>query len=113
MRQYYVYLLQCSDGSFYTGVTNDLSRRIVEHQQGFDQNCYTYKRRPVTLKHYLTFEYINDAIYVEKKLKKWSRAKKVACFQKDWKLVHEKAKCKNSSSHKNYNDENRSSEVET
>ena len=105
--------MQCSDGSFYNGVTNDISRRIVEHQQGFRQNCYTYSRRPVTLKHYLIFEYINDAIYVEKKLKKWSRAKKVAYFQKDCKTMHEKAKCKNSSSHERYNDENRSSEDET
>jgi putative endonuclease len=108
MKQYYVYLLECSDGSFYTGVTNDISRRIIEHQQGADKECYTYSRRPVTLKHYLMFEYINDAIFVEKKLKKWSREKKVAYFKKDWKTLHEKAKCINATSHKL-----RSSEAET
>ena len=100
MGLYYVYLLECCDGSFYTGVTNDLTRRMIEHQQGADKECYTYSRRPVTLKHYLTFEYINDAISVEKKLKKWSRAKKVAYFKKDWKTLHEKSKCKNATSHK-------------
>ena len=100
MRQFYVYLLECSDGSYYTGVTNDLSRRMIEHQEGFDESCYTYSKRPVNLKHYMTFEYINDAISVEKKLKKWSRAKKIAFFQKDWETLHEKAECKNSTSHK-------------
>jgi putative endonuclease len=100
MGLYYVYLLECCDGSFYTGVTNDLSRRIIEHKQGLNIRCYTYNRRPVTLKHYLTFKYINDAISIEKKLKKWSRAKKVAYFNKDLKILHEKAKCRNTSSHK-------------
>lgn len=108
MGLYYVYLLECCDGSFYTGVTNDLTRRMIEHQQGADKECYTYSRHPVTLKHYLTFEYINDAIFVEKKLKKWSRAKKVAYFTKDWKTLHEKSKCMNATSHKL-----RSSEDET
>ena len=99
MRLYYVYLLECCDGSFYTGVTNDLTRRMLEHQHGSDKGCYTYSRRPVTLKHYLTFEYINDAISIDKKLKKWSRAKKAAYFKKDWKTLHEEAKCINVTSH--------------
>lgn len=108
MKVYYVYLLECSDGSCYVGVTNDLSMRITGHQQGFDKNCYTYKRRPVILKHYLVFDYIHDAIYVEKKLKKWSRTKKIAYFQKDWNTLHQKVACKNKTSHKN-----RSSGAET
>ena len=101
-------MLECSDGSYYTGVTNDLSRRVIEHQDGIDESCYTYGKRPVTLMKYLIFEYINDAISVEKKLKKWSRAKKTAYFTKDWETLHEKAKCKNATSHKL-----RSSEDET
>lgn len=100
MREYYVYLLECSDGSCYTSVTNDISRRIIEHQQGFDISCCTYSRRPVSLKNYLIFKYINDAISVEKKLKKWSRAKKEAYFKKDLKTLHEKAECSNNTSHK-------------
>jgi putative endonuclease len=76
MRTYYVYLLECYDGLFYIGVTNDLDRRLMEHQKGFYPNCFTYERRPVTLKHYVTFDYIDEAIYYEKKLKKYSRAKK-------------------------------------
>ena len=93
MKLYYVYLLECCDGSFYTGVTNDISQRMIEHQQGTDKEFYTFNRRPVILKHYLIFNYINDAIFIEKKLKK------LAYFNKDWKTLHEKAKCRNTSSH--------------
>ena len=70
-----------------------------EHQEGHNPGCYTYSRRPVKIKYYLNFDNINDAIRIEKKLKKWSRAKKEAFFQKDWKTLHEKAKCKNATSH--------------
>ena len=51
MNCYYVYLLECRDGSYYVGVTNDLSNRMIAHQIGFNQNCYTYTRRPVLLKY--------------------------------------------------------------
>ena len=110
---YYVYLLECSDGSYYVGVTNDLTRRTYEHQEGIDTECYTYTKRPVILKYYLIYDYINDAINAEKRIKRWSRAKKEAFFKKDWKTMHAKAKCKNSSSHENQKENSRSSEVET
>ncbi len=113
MKVYYVYLLECCDGIYYVGLTNDLSQRIVEHQEGLDPKCFTYSRRPIQLKGYSTFEYINDAIYFEKKIKRWSRVKKEAFFKKDWKTIHEEAKCKNFSSHSNYIEENRSSGDET
>lgn len=96
---YYVYMLECSDGSYYIGVTNDLWRRISEHQQGLDPDCYTYRKRPISLKNYKEFEYVYDAINTEKKLKKWSRAKKEAFFKNDWQSLHEKAKCMNASAH--------------
>ena len=71
MREYYVYLLECGDGSYYVGVTNDLTRRIIEHQEGFDKSCYTYERRPLVVEHYLAFKYVHEAFEVAKKLKKW------------------------------------------
>jgi putative endonuclease len=108
MREYYLYLLECSDGSYYLGVTNDISQRIRDHQEGFNRLCYTYKRRPVVLLHYLTFNYIGEAIYWEKRLKKWSRAKKKAFFTRNWQVLHIQAKCRNKTSHKR-----RSSEDET
>ncbi len=42
---YYVYILQCSDGFYYTGVTNDVDKRVEQHNEGLDPNCFTFKRR--------------------------------------------------------------------
>ena len=66
---YYVYIVQCSDGSYYTGVTNDLERRIWEHETGCNEKCYTFARRPLKLKYSEHFHDINNAIAWEKQLK--------------------------------------------
>ncbi len=88
MKQYYVYILKCSDNSFYTGITNNIERRIVEHNSGSKKGTYTYYRRPVTLVWLETFLDVNEAILMEKKIKGWSRRKKVALINSDWnKLV--------------------------
>ena len=44
---YYLYIILCNDGSFYTGLTDDLTRRFVEHVNGVYETCYTFKRRPL------------------------------------------------------------------
>ncbi|WP_415830627.1 GIY-YIG nuclease family protein, partial [Gillisia limnaea] len=44
MKRYYVYILECSDKLFYTGITNNISRRIEEHNSGLNKNSFTYKR---------------------------------------------------------------------
>ncbi len=98
---YYVYLLECSDGKYYIGVTNDITRRMQEHHKGVNQECFTFSRRPVSLRYYLVFDDITEAILIEKKLKKWSRGKKVAFFEKEWEKLHNLAKCQNTSSHEN------------
>lgn len=69
MRSYFVYLLKCSDNTFYTGVTNDLNRRLEEHYKGMDPNCYTAKRRPVDLVFSQEFVEVKQAISFEKKIK--------------------------------------------
>ena len=84
MHNFSVYILQCNDGSYYVGVTNNLERRLWEHETGFYETCRTYKRRPIELKY---FEYTSDikqAILREKQLKGWSRKKKEALFREDW-----------------------------
>ena len=81
---YSVYILECSDGSYYIGVTNDLERRLWEHDTGFDIACYTYSARPVKLKYYETTNDIKQAILREKQLKGCSRKKKQALFKEDW-----------------------------
>ena len=91
---YYIYIVQCSDGFYYTGITNDVERRILEHNEGIDENCFTYKRRPVVLKHYEHFLDVHQAIAREKQLKGWSRKKKEALFKEDYELLKELSKSK-------------------
>ena len=82
---YTVYIVECHDGAYYVGVTNDLERRLWEHNTGFDKKCFTYKRRPVELKYYESCADIRQAIAYEKQLKGWSRKKKQALFKEDFK----------------------------
>jgi len=89
---YSVYILQCNDGSYYVGVTNDIERRIWEHKTGFSKKCFTYKRRPVVLKYIETFEDVHQAISWEKQIKGWSRKKKEALFIEDWSQIIELSK---------------------
>ncbi|MCK6648289.1 MAG: GIY-YIG nuclease family protein [Bacteroidia bacterium] len=78
MKTMYVYILKCSDDTFYTGVTNNLERRIIEHNAGISKESYTYSRKPLQLVFYVMFNDPKTAIAYEKKIKKWSRAKKQA-----------------------------------
>lgn len=75
---YVTYMVRCSDGSYYTGITNNLRRRLYEHNHGGKESSYTYGRRPVQLVYAFHFLYVLDAIAWEKHLKCWSRAKKEA-----------------------------------
>ncbi len=77
-RKYYVYMLRCSDNSLYSGVTNNIDRRLYEHQSGRNEKCYTYKRRPLTLVFCAQYQYILNAIKREKQLKRWTVEKKEA-----------------------------------
>ncbi|MCK7518910.1 MAG: GIY-YIG nuclease family protein [Ignavibacteriales bacterium] len=65
MKNYYVYILECSDKSYYTGVTNNLEKRLAEHQSGIHTG-YTLTRLPVKLVYSANFSDINDAIRFEK-----------------------------------------------
>ncbi len=78
MKLYYVYILLCSDKTYYTGFTSNLETRLESHQDGKYKDSYTYKRRPVLLKFYCEFTNPQQAIDSEKQIKKWSRAKKEA-----------------------------------
>ena len=84
MDWYYVYMLQCFDGTFYTGVTNNIERRFAQHCYGIDPKCYTYNRRPLILVYAGEFQFIHDAINFEKRLKRWSHRKKRAFARKKW-----------------------------
>jgi len=73
--QYYVYILECADTSYYTGITNDLDMRISVHNQGKGAK-YTRSRLPVHLVHSETFETKSDALKREHQIKKLSRPQK-------------------------------------
>jgi putative endonuclease len=81
---YYVYILKCRDGRYYTGITNDLERRVAEHQAGRNPNSYTASRLPVELVFNEFFNDVNQAIAFEKTIKKWSRKKKEALINKGY-----------------------------
>lgn len=88
MRLFFVYILKCSDESYYTGITNNIEERIMQHNMGLSTSAYTYSRRPVELVGSEMFTDPNIAIDFEKKIKGWSRRKKEALINKDWdKLV--------------------------
>ncbi len=89
MNRYYVYILKCSDGSFYVGITNDLERRTGEHEYGWNPTCYTHERRPVRLVYSSEFTNVNEAIAWEKRVKSWSRQKKIALIMGDFEKIHE------------------------
>jgi len=95
MKTMYVYILECSDASYYIGVTNNLERRLNEHELGFNRSCYTYLRRPFKLVFHEIFDNPDSAIAFEKKIKGWSRKKKQALINSEFHLLPELSKSKN------------------
>ena len=87
MKNYYVYILQCSDGSYYTGVTNNPEKRLAQHNSGQDSNAYVFRRRPAKLVWQADFTDPNTAIEKEKQIKGWSRAKKEALIHGEFQLL--------------------------
>ncbi len=88
---FYIYILRCLDGSYYTGHTEDLEIRIAEHQAGMLAG-YTKKRLPVELVFSDEFPCRDDALDREKQIKGWSRAKKEALIAGDWEKLKELSK---------------------
>jgi putative endonuclease len=88
----FVYILRCSDGSYYTGsMRTSLEDRIAQHNAG-SFGGYTARRRPVKLVFHQEFGRINDAIAAERQIKNWSRAKKEALMDGDFATLRVLAK---------------------
>ena len=81
MHQYFIYIVECRDSSYYTGVTNNVERRVAEHNSSTDPVGYTSQRQPVKLIYQHSFQWILDAITAEKQIKGWSRRKKEALIE--------------------------------
>jgi putative endonuclease len=79
---YYLYILKCSDGTLYTGITTDLERRIVEHNDSKLGAKYTSSRRPVSLAYSQKFKNRSLASKEEAKIKKLSKLQKLALIKK-------------------------------
>lgn len=95
--KFHIYILECSDGKLYTGMTNNLERRLEEHQKGLNPRAFTFKRRPVKLIWYETINDVFQAIYFEKRIKKWSAAKKRALASGDFDRLKLLSLCQNDS----------------
>jgi putative endonuclease len=90
----FLYIVKCADGSYYIGITRtSLDVRIAQHNAGTFPG-YTSTRRPVELVYSQWFERITDAIENERKLKRWSRAKKEALIRGDFASLQNLAKRK-------------------
>ncbi|MEK7615476.1 MAG: GIY-YIG nuclease family protein [Patescibacteria group bacterium] len=81
-RVYYLYILQCADGTFYTGITTDLDRRLREHNTSPRASKYTRSRRPVALVYSKKFRDRSAASKAEAKMKKLSREEKMSMIAK-------------------------------
>ncbi len=82
----YMYILECSDGTFYTGSTKHLLLRVQQHQEGRGAN-HTKHRLPVRLLYYEEFQRIDTAFYREKQVQRWSRRKKKALINGEYDLL--------------------------
>lgn len=81
--QYYIYILASQkNGTLYIGVTNDLERRVLEHKRKINEG-FTSKYDVTRLVYYESFQYINDAILREKRLKKWNRQWKINLIEEE------------------------------
>jgi len=100
MKEAWVYILECADGKFYTGSTTDLERRLYEHQIK-KYKGYTSYRLPVKLIFSQKFYSSYEAFQFERKIKNWSRAKKMALIDSDFSKLHKLAECKNETHFKN------------
>ena len=87
---YVVYILECSDDTYYTGTASDLSQRLLQHEQGVVHSSYTDGRRPVKLVWTSDeTEHYSEALRWERQIKGWSRAKKQVLIRNDFDAIHE------------------------
>jgi len=97
----YVYIMECSDGSYYTGSTIELEKRVSEHKDGRGAN-HTKKRLPVKLVYFEEYLSIASAFEREKQIQGWSREKKEALIDGKFDALPHLSECKNETNFKHY-----------
>jgi predicted GIY-YIG superfamily endonuclease len=90
---FHVYIVRCSDNSYYTGHTDNLEKSLAEHNSG-ECKCYTATRRPIYLLFSQEFVTREEALSAEQQIKGWSRKKKEAMMNNNWEEVSRLAKPK-------------------
>ena len=86
--RFFVYILECSNGTFYTGNTSNLELRISQHCSGYDPKSYNNKLRPVKLVWAQEFPTRVDVLRAEQQIKGWSHARKHALIEDDFEKIH-------------------------
>lgn len=86
MKNFFLYIIKCSDDSYYVGHTDEIEKRIAEHMLGNIQ-CYTSTRLPLELVFVQDFNSRTEAIDMERRIKKWSRKKKEALIEGNWEKI--------------------------
>ncbi len=81
--RYWIYILRCADGSYYTGHTDNLEKRMAEHLAA-EIAGYTATRLPVVLVYSESFASREEALAREREIKGWNRRKKEALIRMDW-----------------------------
>ena len=92
----FVYMLLCSNGSYYTGSTINLERRLFEHSKGIGSK-HTSKHAPVRLVYVEEIQGIREAYNREHQIKKWTRKKKESLINDEISILEKLAECQNSS----------------
>jgi predicted GIY-YIG superfamily endonuclease len=87
---FFVYMLQCADGSYYTGHTDNLEKRIAEHE-GKQFEGYTAARLPIQVVFVQSFASRDEAFAAERQIKGWSRKKKEALIKNNWDMMQTKS----------------------
>ncbi len=100
MRNGYMYILLCSNDTYYTGSTKCLEKRLLQHQSGEGAN-YTKKHQPVELVYYEEFPNVAEAFYREKQIQAWSSKKKKALIDNNFTDLGRFAECRNDSHYEN------------
>ena len=95
----FMYILECSDGSFYIGSTKDIEKRLVKHQEGKGAN-HTKKRLPVKLVYVEEYLRIDTAFYREKQVQGWRREKKDTLIKGELEKLPGLAECTNDTHYK-------------
>ena len=97
-QSFFTYMLRCADGSYYIGHTDDIEKRVREHQEG--ASLYTADRRPVRLVWMEEFQTRPEAKEIESRIKQWSRTKKEALIRGDYGALRAAARKQNWERHR-------------